>query len=296
MNPFLKQWPFLDEHDPADEVCAPNLRDRFYVRLSNSPVLPRASDMIGHTVVIAGKARTGKSVISHVLIHELVTDTRNSIDLAINGQRNKLDEGGDESCFERIITWADHQNLFKNSGAPDRIRSKRGREAQNLQLATELGNSALVIRMPALDTWLKPTSIAHDIGLYAASARLLKTSVYLYEYSYPSIGERRALYDALQFEHIRNMEIIETPLLLVGDAMEFIDTQLKSHPLGCDAINWDETKSFLEAQAESNGGLESCLGDLSDAMHRAFEESEKRGFNQVPSWLIAREYQRGRPG
>ena len=289
MNPFPDMWPSVAMHHRTECSALTN-----YFRLSNEPEVPVEGDVEGHIIVIAGKAHTGgKSVFSHRLLHELCKNGRVPIDLMETMESNYAKNGDGNPCFSGIVDRADLEDLFKESGADTRILNRSDWGTRNHQLARELDGNRLVIRMPRLDSTLKTEDVADDIKRYATSARILRHSIYIYEYSYVKHAEWQALQNSLN-EISGSLKLVETHLLLVGDVMNFINRRLEEHHKTRSALDWVGTEAFFDERASANGGLEESLGDLSNVMHRAFAESESRHEPQVPSWRVTHEYYKAR--
>jgi hypothetical protein len=288
--PFPAQWPQLETHRNHD--CSRWNDPGYYFNLSNTPSMPPESDIRGGIVVIAGKPRTGgKSVLSHRLLHSLVENNFYIIDLMAYDSPNKaLDHG--LTWFKKAVSKANLENLLTDK-AVSTILSMEDNDwyPLNERLRRELAGSAVAIRMPKLDKSLKAWVVARDIGYFAKSAQFLEHSVYLYEYSYVDDRDWQDLQQSLDDLKLDNVTKIEVPLLLVEDAVAFIDSRLEEHPRKRDAIDWEETQKYLQEEAvPGTDGLEQNIGDLNWVMHRAFEQSEKFRYDQVPARFIVKFY------
>jgi hypothetical protein len=172
-----------------------------YLTLSNRPEIPQGILDEGGVLLIAGGYRSGKSMLTHWMVHELCP-RRRVVDLfSLPG--DLLNLANDEA---RIIILTELvEQLGKGSRPPlhegqieeifDKLGALDKPDKRNLQwgklhqkLGDELQGQSLVVRLPRLDPSLEPSralsSIVDDIKRYTEAADCANKSIYLYEYCY----------------------------------------------------------------------------------------------------------------
>jgi hypothetical protein len=286
--PFPRTWPQLGEHN-RNGTCS-ILEGDHYFEPANMPDLPHAEEAVGRVVLIAGNAKaSGKSVISHQLMHELSGDKRKKIDLMGESEPNLAREDGN-ALFSRIIEWAEFYELFHDPDAKANILGKHSWAMQNLQFSKELGGRCMVVRLGRPDVTISVKGVAGDIVKYIRSARDLEGTVYLYEYSYDRLDRWQELVRRLH-DDMDRVVIVEVPMLSVHDAMRFIDRRIDRFP--CElSLDRAGAKRFFNEQAAQSQEMQISIGGLSEIMHDAYKTSEAMRERRVSRQRVAEAYYR----
>ncbi len=199
------------------------------------------------------------------------------------------DDTDNDSCFMRILDWAELEGVIVAEKAKASILGKPNWQMRNYELKNALGASRVAIRLPRLDVTVKLKDIAVDIKKYVTSAGILEDSIYLYEYSYSQVSDWKNLQRSLT-DVTDGVKLVNANLLLVGDVMKFIRYILTKYGIPDSALDWNGTEAFFKELASSKNGPKNNIGDLSNILHIAFEKSMNAGEQRVPSWRIAHEY------